>query len=318
MSLSQWETYYRSGAVATGPVGLDGLYDLELQEAWQAFFDQLPADARLLDIGTGNGVLPLMALKAAQRRGEKWSIDATDLAQIDPVNSVSGGAHRYAGVRFHPGVANERLPFTAASFDGVSGHYALEYGNTSASLAEVARVLASGGHAQFVLHHAESVLMDSARHSMAECDLVFKQTRIYRKLHRLVSADQPSQDFLRNAQQELSAAIRQLRQALEQRRHDRPESGRILEIALDAARSLLAARTRTRPSLVGLEVDRAEEDLRAAWRRLNDLTRHAVDAAGFARVCREADSAGFEILKSEPIFHAATNLVGWQLSLRKR
>jgi ubiquinone/menaquinone biosynthesis C-methylase UbiE len=317
VSLTQWETYYRGGAIATGPVGPDGLYDLELHEAWQAYFDLLPQRAHLLDIGTGNGVLPLMAREAARKRAADWWIDATDLAQIDPVAFVPGGAQRFEGVRFHAGVPNERLPFADACFEGVSGHYALEYGDTAASLGEIARVVVPRGHAQFILHHAQSVLIESARGSMAECDLVFKQTRIYRKLHRLVTAETPSPDFLSHAQQELTAAIRQLRQALDQLRIGRPESGRILMIALDATRSLLAARTRTQPSLIGLEVDRAEEDLRSAWRRLNDLTRHAVDANRFERIRTEAESAGFEIAAAEPLNHARTHLVGWLLRLHK-
>lgn len=318
LSLAQWETYYRGGAVATGPVGPDGLYDLELRDAWQTYFNLLPQHARLLDIGTGNGVLPLMAREAARERSADWSIDATDLARIDPVAFVPGGPQRFEGVRFHAGVPNEKLPFADAHFDGVSGHYALEYGDTAASLAEVARVLVPRGHAQFVLHHGNSVLIESARLSMAECDLVFKRTRIYRKLHRLVTAESPSAEFLHHTQQELTGAIRQLRDALDQVRNGRPESGRILAIALDATRSLLAARTRMRPNQIGLEVDRAEEDLRAAWRRLNDLTRHAIDANGIERIRREAEDSSFEIVEAEPIHHARTHLVGWLLRLQKR
>jgi SAM-dependent methyltransferase len=318
LSLEQWETYYRSGAIATGPVGPGGLYDQELGTAWGGYFDSLPDMARLLDIGTGNGVVPLMALKAARARGARWSIDATDLARIDPVRFVPGGAQRFDGACFHPGVANERLPFEPASFDGVSGHYALEYGDTAATLYEVARVLKPSGNAQFVLHHAESVLITSARISMAQCDLVFKQTRIYRKLHKLVSAESPSPEFLQRAQEELSSAIRQLKQALETLRGEHPGEGRILAIALDATRTLLAARSRGRPSSIALEVDRAEEELRTAWRRLSDLTGHAVNAEGMARIVSEADEAGLVATTAEPLLHARDNLVGWLLRLQMR
>ncbi len=317
MSLEQWETYYRGGLVATGPAGPDGLYDLEVRDAWEAFFASLPAEARLLDIGTGNGVLPLMALAAASRRGAHWQIDATDLARIDPVRHVADGERRFVGVRFHPGVASEQLPFEEASFDAATGHYALEYSDTSRSVRELARVLKPGAEAQFVLHHSDSLLLQSARRSMAECDLVFKQTRLYRKLHRLVSIENPSPEFLRHAQDELTIAIRRVKQALAEAQSAHAAAGRILAVALDATQKLLAARQSLRPQKVGLEVDRAEEELRTAWRRLNDLAEHALDEASMQRIESHALEAGFGLIERRPLLHNGGNLVGWLLTMRR-
>lgn len=318
MSLEQWETYYRGGLVATGPSGADGLYDLEVREAWEAFFASLPPDARLLDIGTGNGVLPLMALEAARARGARWTIDATDLARIDPARFVADGARRFAGVSFHPGVPSEQLPFADASFDAVSGHYALEYSDTARTLAELARVLKPGGEAQFVVHHVDSLLLRSARRSLQECDLVFKQTRLYRKLHRLLSAETPSPEFLRHAQEELTLAIRQLKRALAEAQAAQVGGGRILAVALDAAQKLLAARQSLRPQKVGLEVDRAEEELRTAGRRLKDLAEHAVDEAGMQRIEAQAAGVGFGLIERRPLLHRGSNLVGWLLGMRRQ
>lgn len=317
VSLEQWETFYRGGLLATGPTGADGLYDLEVAEAWDAFFRALPQQAHLLDIGTGNGVLPLMAVRHAEARGADWRIEATDLARIDPLRDVADGARRFAGVRFHPQVANERLPFETGVFDGASAHYALEYGNTAATFAEVARVLRPGASVQCVLHHTDSVLVQSARRSMAECDLVFKQSRLYRRLHRLVTLEAARPEVLQHAQQELTSAIRLLRQALAEAQARQAGAGRILSVALDAARALLASRQQQRGALVGLEVDRAETELRTAWRRLNDLVEHAVDAPGIQRMQSEAGQAGLQPLTCELLFHNRQHLVGWLLRLRR-
>lgn len=317
LSLEQWETFYQGGAPATGPAGADGLYDQEVRQAWAEFFSTLPADACLLDIGTGNGVIVLIAKEIAAARGWHWQIHGTDLARIDPPRYVANGAERFAGVRFHAGVATERLPFDDASFDAVSGHYALEYSDVEPALAQIHRVLKPGGDAQFILHHAESALVRSARSSMHEADLVLKQTRIYRRLHRLVSMDQVPKALMDRATRELVAAIRLLKAELAQAQARHPGAGRILKVALDAVQKLLDARREGRPEVVGLEVDRAEEEMRAAWRRLKDLVSHARSEDDMANIQRAALQRGFTLVEYTPLQHALTNLVGWQLLLHR-
>lgn len=317
MSLEQWETFYQGGALATGPAGADGLYDLEVRQAWTEFFSTLPADARLLDIGTGNGVIALIAKEVAAARGINWQIHGADLARIDPPRHVANGAQRFAGVTFHAGVATERLPFDDASFDAVSGHYALEYSDLPAALAQIHRVLKPGGDAQFVVHHAESALVRSARNSMREADLVLKQTRIYRRLHRLVSMDHVPKATMDRATRELVDAIRLLKEELAQAQARHPGAGRILKVALDAVQTLLAARREGRPEVVAIDVDRAEEEMRAAWRRLNDLVAHARSDDDMANIQRAAVERGFSLVEYTPLQHALTNLVGWQLLLHR-
>jgi len=317
LSLEQWEAYYRGGSIATGPAGSDGLYDLEVRRAWDSFFSTLPADARLLDVATGNGVVPLIALEVARSRGARWTIDATDLARIDPVQQVALGASRFEGVRFHPGVATEKLPFDDAAFDAVTGHYALEYGDTAASLAQIHRVLKPGGDAQFVVHHAGSSVLAAARRSLEDCDVVLKKVSLYRRLHRLVTMDNAPESTLKTASDDLAAGIRAAREAHSAAEARQRGSGRVFAVAIDAVQKLLSARRTMKPALVGLEVDRAEEELRASWRRLNDLVEHALDEAGIALVEQQAAALGFTLIERHRLHHAGDNLVGWQLSLHR-
>lgn len=315
LSLEQWENYYRSGAIATCPTAVDGGYDLEVRQAWVAFFSTLPDGARLLDVGTGNGVIPLIAAETAASLGRRWEIHGSDLARIDPVAQVRDGAKRFAGITFHPGVGTEKLPFEAGHFDAVSGHYALEYTQTAAALAELHRVLKPGGDAQFVVHHADSILLRTAHASLRDSDLVFKETKLYRKLHKLVTMEQATPGVTERATNELRAAIQALKQALPAARQ--AGGGRILTVALDATQKLLEARKTLRPELAGNEVDRAEADLRASTRRLHDLIEHARDAAAMEALQDEANAAGFTAIERLPQYHGGDNLVGWLLMMRR-
>lgn len=315
MSLEQWETFYRSGAISTCPTAADGGYDLEVREAWVEFFSTLPDGARILDVGTGNGVVAMIAVETASKRGRNWEIHASDLARIDPLRDVPDGARRLAGIRFHPGVATEHLPFEAESFDAVSGHYSLEYTDTAAALAEIYRVLKSGGDSQFIMHSPDSMLVQSARRSLQQAELVLVETKVFRLLHRLVTMENVVPGTTERLTAELRSAIQTLKRALLEARE--AGAGLVLSVTLDAVQKLLTARTNMTPSAVGLEVDRAENALRASVRRLNDLLAHARSEQDMEGIEKQAAAAGFTLIERTPQYHAGKNLVGWQLLLHR-
>jgi len=315
LSLEQWETYYRGGMIATCPLGPDGGYDFEVRDAWVEFFSMLPSEARILDVGTGNGVVALIAAEMASTQGRNWQIHATDLAQIDPKRHVRDGARRLAGITFHAGVATEHLPFESESFDAVSGHYSLEYTDTAAALAEIHRVLKPASDAQFIVHHADSMLFHSAGHSLRESEIVLAETNVFRRLHRIVTMEQVVPGTTQRATDELRAAIQVLKHELEQARQS--GRGHVLSVALDAVQKLLVARKEMKPAAVGLEVDRAEAEMRDSVQRLNDLIGHARTQQDMESIERDAAAAGFSLIERMPLYYARSNLVGWQLLLHR-
>ncbi len=315
MSLEQWETYYRGGALATGPSGEDGGYDLEVRQAWTEFFSTVRDGARILDIGTGNGVVALIAAETARLLGRNWEIHGTDLANINPVRDVADGATRLAGIQFHPGVATEKLGFESASFDAVSGHYALEYAEPESALAEIHRVLKPGSDAQFILHSTDSALVRSAHVSLQESELVFKDTKIFRRLHRLLTIESAPQATIERASLELRMAIASLKQGLEEMR---PRGGGlILSVALDSVQKLMQASKGAKPRDIGLEIDRVEEVMRTSLRRLHDLVAHARSEADMKQLEQFAVAAGFTAVEVSAQRHAGVNVVGWQLLLHR-
>lgn len=315
MSLQQWEAYYRGGALATGPAGADGIYDQEVRLAWVDFFSILPSDSRILDVATGNGVIPLIARAVSAERGFDWEIHASDLALINPPRDVVDGAKRFEGIQFHPGVNTEKLPFADADFDAVSGHYALEYANTAQSLAEIYRVLKPGGDAQFIIHNASSALVRGAQWSLQETDIVLQQTKIYRTLRQLVSIETGSAEMTDRLSKKLVAAIRHLKQSLAQAQQ--VGAGRVLASVLDAVQRTLAARKETKPSIVAREVERAEQELRSASRRLKDLIKHAQSDDDLAKIRLQASTIGFTQIESLPQYQGGDNLVGTLLLLHR-
>jgi SAM-dependent methyltransferase len=312
LSVEHWENYYRGGALATCPVGPAPGYTLELRDVWEEFFRGLPPAARILDIGTGNGAIALIAKEAAGAIGRHYEIHGTDLAQIDPARDVKDGVNLFAGITFHASVPTEQLPFPAAAFDAVSGQYALEYTRVEQALGEIHRVLNDGGVAQFVLHHDDSIIVHNARESLKHTDLVLNDTKIFRKLRRHVEAERQSPSTARSTWQDLVAAVTQLQAAVGQ-----GQSALTLRVTVDAVQKLLEARQRLSPAALDRAIDQIEVEVRASGRRLRDLVDCAQSAETMAAMKATAGSVGFVVCELRTQYHARENLVGWRLNLKK-
>lgn len=312
LSLEHWETYYRGGALATCPTNAEGGYDLELRDAWVEFFTALPEGAKILDVGTGNGVVALIAKETAAELGRHYEIHGVDLARIDPPQQLSKGAERLADIRFHAGIAMEQLPFEPGSFDAVTGHYALEYAHVDDALVEIHRVLRPAGRARFILHHRESVLVQNARRSLRHAEMVLKETKIYRLLRRHIEAERKSRAASRNTWRELNLAAEFLQE------HLRDTGGAlILGVTLDAVQKLLSVRSQLTAVALEREISRVEGELRASVRRLHDLVDHAQRDVDMADIEALAADAGFKVLERVEQFHGGDNLVGWRLTIER-
>jgi ubiquinone/menaquinone biosynthesis C-methylase UbiE len=313
MSVEQWETYYRGGGLVTCPTGPDANYTLEARDVWVEFFALLPEGARIVDIGTGNGPIPLIAKDVAAVAGRRFEIHGVDLAQIAPHRDVADGARLFEGIRFHPGTSAEQLPFESASVIAVTGQYALEYTNVPRVLAEVSRVLAPGGWAQFITHSRDSIVLQNAAPTFRQFQILFEQTRLLRKLRRFLEVERESRERARAAARDLEAAMREVESALSTTSFGQPA----LAMALDTTRQVLAARRATPLTQLEARIDAVERELKGSLRRLQDLTRCALDVDDVARYSQFASGAGLHPGQPVPLLHAGQNIIGWRLNFRK-
>lgn len=166
--MEHWTAYWQAttslnsfaeGAAATG-------YQGELAQFWQMQLADLPTDALIADLGTGNGALALLLAEQKLLQQKDWRILALDAAAIRPQQSLSS-LPRYAAlasaIRFYPQVAMEQLPFARQSMDLLVSQFALEYGKLELSLAEAVRVLKPAGRLVAIMHSHETALAkDSA------------------------------------------------------------------------------------------------------------------------------------------------------------
>jgi ubiquinone/menaquinone biosynthesis C-methylase UbiE len=288
VGVCDWESYFRGGAIAACPSGPDTNYTRELRDVWAQFFSRLASGARILDIGTGNGAIPLIARQTAQSLERTFDIHGADLARINPNRDVADGERLFAGITFHPGVAAENLPFAAASVTAVTGQYALEYTDMPLSLAQVMRVLKPGCDAQFIMHHANSMLVERARTSLRHSDIVLQETKVYRKLRKFLELEKQGPAAARRSWDRLSTALSTLRES-ERFEPDR----RVINVTLDAIQKLLELRWSLHSGTLAREVDSVEDELRTYVRRINDLIAASVTEPAMQEFAWHARAQGF-------------------------
>lgn len=185
---SAWDRHWRSGALSSLSAKNRSAEPQEAQNAWVSFFAALPINAAVLDIATGNGIVPALAQGYAKAAGRTFRITGIDQAAIDPLSTVTEHKELLGGVKFIGGVSGESLPFPAAAFDAVTGQYALEYTEVDKTLSEVARVIKKGGRARFVLHAEASVTVQFNRPKVAQGSYFLNESGVFEALQAAVTA----------------------------------------------------------------------------------------------------------------------------------
>jgi ubiquinone/menaquinone biosynthesis C-methylase UbiE len=312
MTLDHWAAYYRGGALVSCPVNTGLNYDQEVRDAWVAFFSTLPGGARILDIGTGNGAVALIAKETAAERSRELHVTGVDLADIDPPKYVPEGEKLLAGIEFSGGVSTETLPFDDAAFEAVSGQYIVEYTNIMATLRECARVLVPGGACQLILHHADSAVVANARESLGQAARVRGESGLMAQFRRYCEFIGESADKAEPARQGFIAAGRELEEEA-----STSSNPLFLNYVLDSITRLLESRPGLGHAGLLEQVNRLEQLIDEWVSRLDDLVSAALDADGMRNLVADAEAAGFRDLHYEPQMQGGETLVGWRLHMRR-
>jgi SAM-dependent methyltransferase len=149
-SAGVWTRYWSGGRARAGAGCLPnaaGPVEGAQKRAWQAFARKLPRGGRVLDLGTGNGVV-LGWLCEARRDLKGVGVDSAASLPPPPKGAV-----------LKPGIAFERLPFADKSFDAATSQFGFEYAATTPAATELARVLRAGAPLLMIVHHEASPIL---------------------------------------------------------------------------------------------------------------------------------------------------------------
>lgn len=183
-----WDAHWRTGTLSSLTKDNQITEAPEATAAWNGFFRKLPGGAHILDIATGNGIVPTHARAFSQEFHSAFEITGIDQADIDPLATVTEQKDLLEGITFLGGISAEELPFEDATFDAVTGQYAIEYTNTVETAGEVARVLKEGGRFRFVCHAREGGIVTLNAPKAVQCAWLLEQSGVFNALRTAARA----------------------------------------------------------------------------------------------------------------------------------
>lgn len=296
-----WTLYWQSN-VADSCIPAKSRDDAEpIRVAWRDFANALPHKAVILDLATGNGVVPRTLLDTR----EDLKVVAVDKARIDPRHFLSDpGVLEY--VEFRADIDICALPFDARRFDAVASQFGIEYAPADEAITEAVRVAKPGAHLQFIMHHADSEIVAPVKDKRREMADLLADDGVLETLAAVLDGRCDMERLEQVGRVFLDGAPR-----------NRDIGGQIFE---GVNRALGHARRGDSNTARELS-ETMRVRLSAEYVRLEQLEAAALDDDGFSAFSALVEAAGVTIRRAETLVareaHPDEFLIGWIFNGRK-
>ncbi len=319
-----WSRFWASGAEHSCVGSWGARYGGAIAAFWgEAFAGLGPGDV-VLDLATGNGPLPrLLAEAHAAEPARMPRVLAVDLAEVAMPWRAALAPALAARIEVHARVSATALPFADGGVDLACSQYGFEYVPREAALGELLRVLAPGGRAALVLHHAGSRLVEVAREEGAHLEALLAADGLLAHLGPMLApmarAATPAGREALRADASANAARAALNRALDAL-GARAAASPVPDALLEARDQVPALFQRAAARGVA-----AAEAALAAWRlaledarlRQRELVDCALDDAALAAL-RGAFAAAGRASEAAPLARPEGGVLGWGLRVAPR
>ncbi|WP_299321997.1 class I SAM-dependent methyltransferase [Parasphingopyxis sp.] len=288
MSKAQaWSAYWKQMGEAGGCLpGAPPAVDAQLTELWTQFARRFDRGAKLLDLACGTGAV----MRALLRGNGDLDLTGVDYAELPKSRSKKT---KLVG---STDIAN--LPFDDERFDGLTSQFGIEYADVAAAAPEIARVAKADAMVQFIVHHADSPIVEQNRNRHAALNAIARSS--IRDMARRATS-QPGSD---------TAMLSQTFSLIARSHPDQPVV-REIAAAIDHA-------VRFGGAGADKELDRIEASLEQEIAVLSALLDVALGSSGVAEFTASL-AAHFDSDAARPIqIQGLARPIAWSISARRK
>lgn len=318
-----WNKYWEHGFLTSCRNAFSGNYDGSIKARWADLFASLEPGSRVLDICTGNGAIAMIANEVSREKGLELEIHGIDAAAIRPHQTVKEGRELLDGIRFRGRTPAEDTGFDGEFFQAVVGQYALEYTDERACIRELARISAPGARLQFIIHHNNSVVMETSREELRNAGILFEKTRIFEQARELIEhagaattpAERKALRYVPEAEaarEALNSAAARVSEALQASPHPQ-----LLQMALDNVTQAYRVLGSGGKEAALSHLEESRQRIAANVDRLKDLMAAGRTVAQIDAIRGYFADEGFKTDPADVIHHEGGPLMGWLISATK-
>lgn len=297
-----WSVYWRQAQLHSCIAASDPADQQALAAFWGDFARSLDPAARVLDLATGNGAVPVQLLAAVPT----LRITGVDRAAISPAKHVDAEP-LLRRVRFCGEVELDRLPRLGGPFEALTSQFGVEYAGRDVAARVLDTHLIAGGTFQWLLHHRDSAVVAAGIRDRTELAGLLAEDGLLAALVALDRGVASVADVDERVRAYLGAPIRRTQRI----------SGAVIAL-ID--RAVTAAEHGDRQPLAGI-VAHLTANLGAEHQRLAQLEAAALDASDLDGMVRDIGDAGIRVSRREPLVLGADQrksaLIGWLVAGRR-
>lgn len=172
----QWAAWWQNPTLTSFQGAFENNYDGSVRDFWNRHFSQLPDDANIVDLGTGNGALALLAADYSEQNQRNFRIIGIDYADIQPA-SLQSQNPQLQNIHFLGNTPMEHTKLDAGSQNAIISQFGFEYGELRATLKEIKRLLKPrASHFIAMIHHENSAVLKQAREALQQITRCEKST----------------------------------------------------------------------------------------------------------------------------------------------
>lgn len=211
-NIEHWSGYWSQGNITSLPVDFSQNYDQEIKDFWFKQFKQLPENAVILDVCTGNGAIALLAAEYSDTHKKNFSIIAVDAASIDTasIKARYPQLEQYLSqIQFKSSTQVEELSYDEQTIDLICSQYGIEYCQWDEISNKFASFLKIGGLQVFVSHAQDTSIIAKMKSEYNEYQ-VLESIKFFSRIKKLIRNDASQKELesiMKDVADELSRTL---------------------------------------------------------------------------------------------------------------